>query len=133
VTLRVYANGQFRDVTMKVARAGDLPRSRFGRFGGEWYFPGMPAIAPMPPMAPSFSVPAMPPIPPSPRVQSFRSISPIDFNFEWDPALSERLDEVRMQLERVRPEIEKIGTEIPRVLEKVVPDVRVRMGGGISL
>ena len=47
VTLRVYANGQFRDVTMKVARAGDLPRTAM-RIGGR--SSGMPAIAPMPPM-----------------------------------------------------------------------------------
>ena len=30
VSLRVYSNGQFRDVTMEVARAGDLPRGGGG-------------------------------------------------------------------------------------------------------
>jgi hypothetical protein len=118
---------------MKVARAGDLPRSRNARFGWDGFFPGMPAIAPMPPMSPSFSMPAMPPMPPAARVQTFRGVAPIDFNFEWDPALIERLDEVRTQIDRVRPELEKIGTEVPRVLERVVPAVRVRMGGGISI
>ena len=49
VTLRVYANGQFRDVHMKVARAGDLPRRNRGMmFMGE----GMDLMSPMPPMPP---------------------------------------------------------------------------------
>ena len=41
VTMRVYANGQYREVTMKVARAGDLPRSRGMRYFGGWDFPAM--------------------------------------------------------------------------------------------
>jgi hypothetical protein len=112
VTLRVYANGQFRDVTMKVARAGDLPRGRFGRVG-EWFFPGMP---PMPAMAPMPSMPAVPPAPPMPawpRVQGIREVMPIGFEFE--PAMRERLDEARMQLDRVRPELERIRPELERL------------------
>jgi len=77
VTLRVYADGRFRDVRMKVARAGDLPRSR-GMFflGGMGGATPMPAMAPMAPMAPMArmapmprvrvmpAMPAMPPMPP---------------------------------------------------------------------
>ncbi len=51
VSLKVYANGQFRDVTMKAARAGDLPRNSSAMFMGDG-FPGMmramPAMPPMP-------------------------------------------------------------------------------------
>ena len=36
VTLKVYSNGQFRDVTLKVARAGDLPKGN----GGMMYLTG---------------------------------------------------------------------------------------------
>jgi serine protease Do len=107
VTLRVYSNGQFRDVTMKVARAGDLPRGRFGRVGS-WYFPGMP---PMPAMAP------MPPMPPMPRMQGVREVMPI--GLEIEPALRERLDGVRVQLDRARPALERLRTEMPRVMERV--------------
>src|SRR5690242_2916880 len=53
VTLRVYSDGRFRDVKMKVARAGDLPRSRgMMIYGGSGMMAPMPAMAPMAPMAP---------------------------------------------------------------------------------
>ncbi|MBA3672547.1 MAG: PDZ domain-containing protein [Gemmatimonadaceae bacterium] len=55
VTLKVYGNGQWRDVTLKVARAGDLPRQR-----GLFYF-GEGSMMTMPPMPP---MPAMPPMAP---------------------------------------------------------------------
>ena len=107
VTLRIYSNGQFRDVSMKVARAGDLPRTRFGRVGS-WYFPDMP---PMPAMAP------MPPMPPMPRFQGIRDVMPIRFRI--DPAMREQLDGVRTQLERARPALERLRTELPRAMESV--------------
>ena len=47
VTLRVYANGQFRDLHMKAARAGDLPRgSRRSIFMGD----AMEMMPPLPPI-----------------------------------------------------------------------------------
>ena len=50
VSLKVYANGQFRDVTMKAARAGDFPWNSSRTFMGDG-FPGMmPAMPVMPPM-----------------------------------------------------------------------------------
>ena len=121
VTLRVYANGQFRDVTMKVARAGDLPRgSRMGMGGPPWFFPGMPeaAWAPMPPSAPS-APGRMPELLDGPGVR-----------FEMEPEFRERMNDVRVQLDRMRPQLEKIGTELPRMLQRLpVPNVRVRVGG----
>ncbi len=56
VTLKVYSNGQFRDVTVKAVRAGDLPRSGASMFlfdGGVGDFPMMPAM----PMMPSSPLP----------------------------------------------------------------------------
>lgn len=113
VTLRIYSNGQFRDVSMKAARAGDLPRPRFGRVGS-WYFPDvppMPAMAPMPPM------PAMPAMPAVPRMQGLRDVMPI--RFQIDPAMREQLDGVRLQLERARPSLERMRIDLPRAMERV--------------
>jgi serine protease Do len=60
VTLRVYSAGQYRDVTMKAARAGDLPRSRgMTYFGGEFFGPG-PTMPPMPAMPMVPGVPGVP-------------------------------------------------------------------------
>src|SRR5687768_112528 len=50
VTLRVYSGGQYRDVTMKVVRAGDLPRSRGMTYFGGWDWPSAPAFPPVPPL-----------------------------------------------------------------------------------
>jgi serine protease Do len=53
VTLKVYANGQFRDVSMKAARAGDLPRNSAAMFMGDGFsglMRAMPAMPPMPQM-----------------------------------------------------------------------------------
>ena len=74
VTLRVYSAGQFRDVTLKVARAGDLPRSRgMTYFGGE-FGPG-PTMPPMPAM------PAVPAAPGFPRgaLRMLRDVGPVWF------------------------------------------------------
>ena len=131
VTLRVYANGQWREVTLKVARAGDLPRSRgMSYFGGfDTPFPAMPAMPGMP---------AMPPMPPMPRGEwrSMRNEFPI--HLELGPEFNERmldvrteLDQLRPELERLRPELEWIGKEMPRMMEKIeIPEVRLRMDSG---
>ena len=146
VTLRVYANGQWREVTLKVARAGDLPRSRGMRYFGGFDMP-MPAMPGMPAM------PAMPPMPPG-EWRSMRNEFPIEL--ELGPELTERMQEVRMnldqlrpeleqmrpeleqmrpELERMRPELERIGREMPRMMEKIrMPDVRLRMQGrGVTI
>ena len=66
-TLRVYANGRFRDVQVKVARAGDLPHHR-----GMSYLdmePPMPAMPMLPdrPMLPRTPAMQRPPSPPEGR------------------------------------------------------------------
>jgi hypothetical protein len=133
VTLRVYANGQFRDVTMKVARAADLPRTRFGRVG-PWYFPGMP---PMPPAAPLNRMAPMPAMPPMPRMEGIHEVMPI--RLELEPRLRERMDELRMELDRARPQLEKMRPELERMrpeldrlqreMPRIIERVRERRGG----
>lgn len=100
VTLRLYANGQFRDVTMKVARAGDLPRPR-----GMTYFGGM--EAPMPP------VPGVPAIPRG-AFRMMDDLGPI--RLELGPEMGRSLDRVRMQLDRLRPQLERVRTQVPRAV-----------------
>lgn len=88
VTLKVYSNGQFRDVTLKVARAGDLPRSSgFTYFSGEG-FGGM--------------MPPMPPMPAMPRGGLYMRDMP-------------ELDGLRTRIESIRPQLERLRTEAPRV------------------
>lgn len=107
-TLRVYSNGQFRDVRVKVARAGDLPhRSRT-------WFGGMGAIAPIPPM---------PPMPAMPRVRSHPMES---FHMELGPELEAGLREAGIQLERIRPELDQLLRDLPAALENIrVPNITV--------
>ncbi|MBW8769541.1 MAG: PDZ domain-containing protein [Gemmatimonadetes bacterium] len=120
VTLRVYASGQWRDVTMKVVRAGDLPRSRRSMYFGDMMMPPMPAMPAMP------SMPAVPPMPPSGRM--YRA-APIEF--ELGPEIREQLEGVRVKLDEMRPEIERIKGELPRLMEKI-PDVRVKLDWGTT-
>jgi serine protease Do len=110
-TLRIYSNGQFRDVRVRVARAGDLPRRSRTFFGG---FGPMAPIAPMPPMSP---MPAMP------RVRAWPMES---IHLELGPAIEEGLHEAGIQLERIGPDIERIVREIPRALQQVrIPNISV--------
>ena len=114
-TLRVYSNGQYRDVRVKVARAGDLPRRSRTFFGGMGAMGGM--MAPMPPM------PAMPPMPPMPRARSWPMES---IHMEIGPMIEDGLHEASMQLERVRPQLEHLLRELPAALEKIrVPNITV--------
>ena len=115
VTLRVYANGQWRDVTMKVARAGDLPRSR-----GMMYF----GDAPMPPMPAMPAMPSMPVLPPTPPTGWQIRGAPIDF--ELGPEVREQLEGVRIKLDQLRPDIERMKEGLPRVMEKF-PEMRVNL------
>ena len=113
-TLRVYSNGQFRDVRVRVARAGDLPRrtrTYFGGMGG--------VIAPMPPMTP------MPPMPAMPRVRAWPMES---VHMEFGPAIEDALREAGVELERARPQIEHLLRELPNTLQRIqLPRVRVEV------
>jgi S1-C subfamily serine protease len=99
VTLRVYSNGQARDVTLKVARAGDLPRYRGAMILGD----GMGVMPPMPPMPPMR-----------------------EMRFEMGPELRRELQRVRVNIDQMRPELERMRMELPRMLERVrVPNVQL--------
>jgi len=113
-TLRVYSNGQYRDVHVKVARAGDLPRRNRSFYGGMGVMPPMP---PMPPM------PAMPAMPAMPRVRAWPMES---FHMEFGPALEEGLHEAGVQLERIRPQLDHLLRDLPQALENIrVPIISV--------
>jgi hypothetical protein len=130
VTLRVYSDGRFRDVKMKVARAGDLPRSRGMMFiGGVGGMAPMPAMAPMAPMAPMSPMPmvrvrpAVPATPPgAPELMEPLS----DMHFEIGPQIEAALRDAGVALERVRPQLERVLRDLPGTLERVkVPTVYV--------
>ena len=106
-TLRIYSNGQFRDVRVKVARAGDLPRRSRSYYGG--------MIAPMPPMPPMPAMPAMP------RVRSWPLES---IHMELGPAIEDGLHEAGVQLERIGPQLDRVLRDLPAALESIrVPNV----------
>lgn len=111
-TLRVYSNGQYRDVHVKVARAGDLPRR------GRMYFGGV--IAPMPPMPPMPAMPAMP------DMRGVR-VWPMDsFHLELGPELEEGLHQAGVQLERIRPQLDRVLRDLPATLESIqIPEISV--------
>ena len=112
VTLRVYSGGQFRDVTMKVARAGDLPRSRGMTYFGGWDWPAMPAV------------PAVPAAPAFPR-------APLRTLYEAGPEMDDAMKSMRLQLDRLRPELDKVRIAVPRMLEKLdAPEMKVRLDWG---
>jgi predicted metalloprotease with PDZ domain len=110
-TLRIYSNGQYRDVRVKVARAGDLPkRSRT-------FYGGMGLMAPMPPMPPMPAMPAMP------RVRAWPMES---FHMDFGPAIEEGLHEAGVQLERIRPELDHLLRDLPAALESIrVPNISI--------
>jgi serine protease Do len=112
-TLRIYSNAQFRDVRVKVARAGDLPRRNR-------YYGGMGVVAPMPPMPP---MPAMPAMPAMPRVRSWPMES---IHMEFGPAIEEGLHEAGVQLERIRPQLDELLRDLPARLESIrIPNISV--------
>ena len=97
VTMRVYANGQYREVTMKVARAGDLPRSRGMTYFGGWDFP------PMPPM------PVMPAMPRG-AFRTMENFGPVRVDVR--PEVGESLQRVRARIDALRPRLERLRTEV---------------------
>ncbi|MEO8333697.1 MAG: PDZ domain-containing protein [bacterium] len=110
VTLKVYSNGQFRDVPLKVARAADLPRSGGMTFigGGDGFMtmpamPMMPRMSPMPPMPSMQSMPRMAPMPAFERFQ-------IDM-----PEFERSMENVRVHLDAVRPQLERLRIQAPRI------------------
>jgi S1-C subfamily serine protease len=113
VTLKVYSNGQFRDVTMKVARAGDLPRSSNGMMyiTGDGGFGAitMPRIAPMPAM------PSMPAMPRAPMGATLR--------YQIEDDVRNSLDGVRLQLDDIRPQLDRIGPEMRREFDRIRPEI----------
>jgi serine protease Do len=123
VTLKVYSNGQFRDVTVKAVRAGDLPRSGGSMFmydGGPGDFPMMPAM----PMMPSTPMTPMAPMSPMPDWGRFELIAPMARLREMDmPELRRSLDGVRDQLRTIRPQLENLRPQIERSLQSL-PRVR---------
>lgn len=111
VTLRVYSNGQFRDVTMKVARAGDLPRSANTMFLG-----GFGRIAPLPPM------PALPALPP--RAPMLRG--PGSIHMEIGPEIEAGLHGLGAELEHLRPQLDRFMMELPRALQEIrIPNITI--------
>lgn len=103
VTLKVYSDGRFRDVTMKVARAGDLPKGRGAMMyiGGDGA--GFGVMAPMPPM------------PPMPSME--------DMRVELGPEFRRSMDEVRSQLREIRPQLERIGPRVQMELDNIRPQL----------
>jgi len=129
VTLRVYSDGRFRDVKMKVARAGDLPRSRgMMIFGGVGPMSPMPVMAPMAPMSPMPmrvrpALPATPAVPPEPP-ELMEPLS--DMHFEIGPQIEAALRQAGLQLERVRPQLERVLRDLPNTLQNIqIPTVYV--------
>jgi S1-C subfamily serine protease len=114
VTLKVYSNGQFRDVTLKVARAGDLPKG----YGGMMFlngdgFPGLMSVPAMPPMPAMPAMPAMPPIAPMPSMDMYR--------YDVTPRVQRALEGVRVQLNDLAPQIERITPRVQMELDGLRP------------
>ena len=123
VTLKVYANGQFRDVSMKAARAGDLPRNSAAMFMGDGNSGLMRAMPAMPPM------PARSGVPRTPRTPME------DMRMEMTPELRRDMEDMHVQLERIgpdivrsmRPQMERLRMELPRAMEQLRMLPRMRM------
>ena len=115
VTLKVYSNGQFRDITMKAARAGDLPRSGGSMFmfdGGPGDMPMMPAM-PMMPSTPMTPMAPMAPMPSMPDWDRSELIAPMARLRELNtPELRRSMEQ---QFRAIRPQIERSLQALPRV------------------
>jgi serine protease Do len=132
VTLKVYSNGQFRDVTLKVARAGDLPRSGAMMFMGDAFMGAMSAMPAMPRL-PNMPMTRMAPMAP---MKPMAPMPPMDgFRIEISPEFRQDLEEVRVQLNNIRPQIERsldpqldrLRIELPRALEQLRSTPRLRV------
>jgi serine protease Do len=118
VTLKVYSNGQFRDVTVKAVRAGDLPRSGASMFlfdGGVGDFPMMPAM-PMMPSSPMAPMAPMAPMPAMPDWDRMKMMAPMAKLHTLDtPELRRSMDGAREQLRTIGPQIERSLQALPRI------------------
>ncbi len=115
VTLRVYSSGQFRDVAMKVGRAGDLPKGSGGMtYMGDGFFGGK--LAPMPPM------PAMPRMVPTP------ARPPLDRSWmEYSPDVERAFENARVQMERAGPDVERAFENARVQVERAGIDARMQL------
>lgn len=119
VTLKVYSNGQFRDVTVKAVRAGDLPHTGGAMFMfdlGPGDMPMMPAMPMMPrtPMTPMAPMPAMP------DWDHMEMIAPmVRMRMEEMPELRRTMEGVRAQLENIRPQLENVGPQLERIRPQI--------------
>ncbi len=112
VTLKVYSNGQFRDVTLKAARAGDLPRTGASMFMFDGNLGGMPAIPMMPsnPMAPFERMEMMAPM------ERMELMEPLErLHMKDMPELRRTMEGVRVKLQNIHPQIERSLQSLPRV------------------
>lgn len=97
VTLRVYADGRFRDVRLKLARAGDLPRdSRMTRTRG---------MAPSAPSELRFEL--------GPEFR--QGMDQLRREIEL---LGPELEAIGPALDRMRPELERLKVEVPRAIRE---------------
>ena len=123
VTLTVYSNGQFRDVTLQAVRAGDLPRSSGSMFmfdGMVGEAPMMPAMPMMPklPMMPSTPMAPMAPMSPMPPMERIEMMAPQAFDemrLQMTPEIRRSMEGVRIQLQNIRPQIERSLQSLPRL------------------
>jgi serine protease Do len=131
VMLRVYANGQFRDVKLTVARSGDLPRSasRMMILGGSGF--DFPAIAPMSPMSPMSRMAPMANEGPRMRIMVSPDGGAVHREAP-DPSFREQMQVLRRELEllgpemqsiapvleRLRPQLERMRTELPEAVRR---------------
>jgi hypothetical protein len=113
VTLKVYSNGKFRDVSLKVARAGDLPKNGALMFMGDGFIGAMPDMPAMPAM------PRIPRTPMTPMAAPMAPMAPIPsmdgVRFEVSPEIRREMEGVRVQLNSIRPQIERSLRLVPRM------------------
>ena len=118
VTLKIYSSGQFRDVTLKVARAGDQPKNQGGMmiFGGDGFgaFPAMPPMPAMPAMPSMRSMPMIAPMPAMPPMDGMR------FDL-LAPGIRRSMQGVRVQLDNLLPQIERISPRVRMQLDELGP------------
>ena len=133
-TLRVYSNGQFRDIHVKVGRAGDLPHegNRGMMFFGDRVMAPMPPMPPMMMRTPMPRVAPMPPMPPMPPSGGMRmqldedDDSAGDLHFEIGPAIQAALRAAGESVEKIRPELDRVLRDLPEALNRIeIPRIAV--------
>lgn len=128
VTLRVYADGRYREVKAKLARASELPRSASGMTRpGDDAWGMMAPVAPMMPMMPPRPMPATPPVPPregaapreanagEPTLDVERVMLRVRRELEL---LGPEMESMRPALDRLRPELERLRIELPEAMRR---------------